>query len=355
MSAPGISLRHLTFLGSNRKPATIAFGLGLNVVYGASDTGKSFIVDAIDFMLGGRGPLRDISQRVGYDRILLAFEISGGEQFTLLRSVDGGHFRLFEGLFSEVAPVGEGKELSDQHSDRNDENLSAFLLAKIDLGKKRIRKNKQNDTLSLSFRNLARLVIINEEEIIQRRSPLADGTYTNDTPNMAVFKLLLTGVDDSALVSSKASTPEEHSREGQIELLDQLITEAKQQIRDLAGPPAQLEEQLGRLDETMAEQGRLLAHSEAEYREIAGRRRDLLKRLEEGNNRLTEISSLLERFALLDEHYKSDIARLKGIEEAGTLSWGVQGISRWTQDEYRNRSNVPVRSQQRLPARANES
>ena len=229
MNALGLSLRHLSFLGPNRNPATIAFGPGLNVVYGASDTGKSFIVDAIDFMLGGRGPLRDISQRVGYDRILLAFVAAGGELFTLLRSVDGGHFRLYEGLSPATAPVGEGQELSDQHSDRNDDNLSAFMLGKIGLTQKRIRKNRQNETLSLCFRNLARLVIINEEEIIQRRSPLADGTYTNDTLNMAVFKLLLTGVDDSALVSSKPSTPEEHSRDVQIELLDQLVAEAKQE------------------------------------------------------------------------------------------------------------------------------
>ena len=50
------------------------FDAGLNVVYGASDTGKSFIVDSIDFMLGGKGPLRHFVEREGYDRILLAIE-----------------------------------------------------------------------------------------------------------------------------------------------------------------------------------------------------------------------------------------------------------------------------------------
>ncbi|MGC1349937.1 MAG: hypothetical protein WA858_09170 [Xanthobacteraceae bacterium] len=32
-------------------------------------TGKSFILEALDFMLGAGADLRDIPERVGYDRI----------------------------------------------------------------------------------------------------------------------------------------------------------------------------------------------------------------------------------------------------------------------------------------------
>src|SRR5262249_54340772 len=59
--------------------------------------------------------------------------------------------------------------------------------------------------------------------------------------------------------------------------------------------------------------------TESGYRELANRRRDLRKRLEEGQDRQTEIGSLIERFELLDRHYMSDLARLRGIEEGGTL------------------------------------
>ncbi|WP_028223506.1 AAA family ATPase [Paraburkholderia oxyphila] len=54
IATPGFRLRFLGFFG----PATVAFGAGLNGIYGASNTGKSFIVEAIDFMLGGKPPLR---------------------------------------------------------------------------------------------------------------------------------------------------------------------------------------------------------------------------------------------------------------------------------------------------------
>jgi hypothetical protein len=229
------------------------------VVFGASDTGKSFIVDTIDFMLGGKGPLRDIPERTGYDQILLAVETLDDKKFTIVRSTEGGAFRVYDGLHSDKFPDGEGTTLAEAHNDKRDDNLSAFLLAKLDLAHKRVRKNKRGDTQSLSFRNIARLLIINEEEIIQQRSPLSDGNYTADTTNTAVFKLLLTGVDDSALTTVQTRSPEEQSRGAQIELLDQLIEGYTRQVKELAGQKDELEEQREKLERSMASQGELLA------------------------------------------------------------------------------------------------
>src|SRR5215471_15407402 len=104
MSTPGLRIRHLAFHGPNRARASVEFGAGLNLIYGASDTGKSFVVEAIDFMLGGKTALRDIPERLGYSVVLLGIETMQGEQFTLWRSADGGHFRLFTGLHLEIPP-----------------------------------------------------------------------------------------------------------------------------------------------------------------------------------------------------------------------------------------------------------
>lgn len=315
----GLRLKSLAFHGPARDAAVIEFGPGLNVIYGASDTGKSFIVNTVDFMLGGKGPLRDIPERVGYDQILLAVETLAGEQFTVARSTEGSAFRLYEGLYSGTLPQHEGRTLAEQHSDKSDDNLSAFLLSKLDLSHKRIRRNKRGDTNSLSFRNIARLLIINEEEIIQQRSPLSDGNYTADTPNTATFKLLLTGVDDSALVSSQPKSPEEQSRTAQLELLDELIDNYRRQVKELAGPHDELEEQLDRLDASMNLQSEQLSVSAGEFRDYTVRRRDIAKRVEDGRSRLGEITTLLDRFILLEAHYRSDIEQLQAIEEAGSL------------------------------------
>ncbi len=313
-----LHIRHLSFLGPNRPAAVVQFEPGFNVVYGASDTGKSFILDAIDYMLGGRGPLREFPEREGYDRVLLGLGSTSGESFTLQRSTGGGGFLKVEGLHDREFPQEGVSELREAHDDRKEDNLSRFLLKTIGLLNRRIRRNKANETNSLSFRNLARLAIVDEEEIIQKRSPLSDGNLVADTPNTATFKLLLTGVDDSALVAHR-SLPQDQSRAGQLELLGQLITDTQAKIRNLSGPPRQLEDQDQRLEESMRNRLQALVAHENEYRDALNSRREARRKLEGANQRLTEVSVLLDRFDLLGRHYQSDVERLEGIREGGTL------------------------------------
>ena len=70
----GMTLTHLTFVGTDVEPATIDFGPKLTVIYGASDTGKSFIVDSIDFAMGS-SKLRSIRESEPYSYVLLGFKI----------------------------------------------------------------------------------------------------------------------------------------------------------------------------------------------------------------------------------------------------------------------------------------
>lgn len=317
---PGFHLRFLGFFGPQKQPATVSFGPGLNVLYGASNAGKSFIVEAIDFMLGGGQPLRDIPERVGYDLVLLGIETFDGQVFTVWRSMEGGGFRLFEGLH-ETPPADDvqHKVLGEHHSDKNGANLSWFLLSLCGLVGKRVRRNARGETNSLSFRNIARLMIVNETEITQRTSPLFDGNPQANTPNLATFRLLLTGTDDSALVANAKREPEELSREAQLQLLDQLLDDFRGQLKELTKTPKELEEQLEKIDASLRQQTAQVNTTESAFQEAAGRRRELRKKLEEGRGRREEVAALLERFTLLDQHYGSDIERLRAIEEGGTL------------------------------------
>ena len=60
-----LKLRGLSFHSPNKIPAYVEFQSGLNVICGASDTGKSFIVESIDFLLGAK-KMKDIPERTGY-------------------------------------------------------------------------------------------------------------------------------------------------------------------------------------------------------------------------------------------------------------------------------------------------
>ena len=168
----GLLLRYLAFFGPDKPSADLSFAPGLNVICGASETGKSFIVEGIDFMLGQEKPVRDIPERDGYDRIRLAIESTGWPPLTLDRSVEGGNFRASEELLPDGSNQSDPKTLRSKHSAARQDTLSYVLLERTGLTSKVLRKNAAGETRSLSFRDMARLCVVTEGEIQGRGSPL---------------------------------------------------------------------------------------------------------------------------------------------------------------------------------------
>ena len=315
-------LRHMVFSGPKGETAGVTFNMGLNVIYGASETGKSFLLEAIDFMLGSSKPLRDIPERIGYDTIFLGMEESNGALFTLERATAGGKFRYHEGLHTARPQNGIAKTLGHKHNPTNSENLSVFLLKKIGLFGNRVCRNARGETNSLSFRNLAHLCLISEVEIQKKESPVETGQYTSRTVERSIFKLLLTGIDDSAVEPEEETPGKQQSRTAKIEIIDDIIADYRDRLAGLIGEDnneGDLFEQLQKLVHTLEQKEGALNQSEEQYRELVSRRNTTRLELERESERRGEISELLSRFRLLERHYQSDLVRLEGIHESGTL------------------------------------
>src|SRR4051794_8874554 len=88
-------LRHLTAVGADVPPASIEFAPRLTVIYGASEAGKSYIIEAIDYLLGASA-LRDLPEARGYSDMLLGIELDDASVVTLARSLRGGRIRVYE-------------------------------------------------------------------------------------------------------------------------------------------------------------------------------------------------------------------------------------------------------------------
>jgi hypothetical protein len=310
----GFQLRRLRITGPDVPGAEIQFGPGLNVVSGASDTGKSYLVETVDFMLGGGTPPRQIPESRGYDTARLSIVAHDGRGFELTRALEGGDFLLAEiGATETVGQV----TLGSRHSAGTEENISTFLLRLVRLNGKRVRKNAQNELQNLSFRNLAHLVLIDEESIIKKGSPIHTGESTQRTVQISIFKLLLTGHDDSALIAAKKPPIAKAELEAQIALLDQLVAEYDRELGESTRDSADLGGQLERLNASIAQSEQALSIERSAFEEQEGRRRAAWQTRDEVLTRQGEIGGLLERFALLDEHYGSDLDRLEAVSEAG--------------------------------------
>ena len=315
----GLQLGGVAFLGPGRESASIAFGPGVNVICGASETGKSFIVEVIDFMLGGRRPLRDIPERARFDRIRMPIVCADWPTLGLERSTEGGNFLVYDEELLEGVPTTQSRTLRQQHSASRKDTLSHVLLERVGLTPKRLRKNRHGETNSLSFRNLARLCVVTEEEIQSRGSPLLSGQFTQPTVEYAVFKLLLTGTDDSSLVSTKEVGPRQQSVEGKLELLDQMIGELEGEIEEEGLDHAELREQLERLEGEIGRQNKALGEVQVRLDDILRRRAEVAGEIRRRRERMAEIDELSSRFELLDRHYRSDLKRLEAIHESGSM------------------------------------
>jgi energy-coupling factor transporter ATP-binding protein EcfA2 len=317
-----LQLRGLSFNSPHKESASLEFQGGLNVICGASDTGKSFIVEAIDFLLGAKGPLRDIPERVGYDRERLALETVNGEIFTLQRSTGGGNFHKFAGNWLVDEPdIESGTILNQKHDHGNLNTLSVYLLSVIGLAEKYVRKNQQGIKNSFSFRDLAKLIIVKESDITKELSPVLSG-QRQDTKDYSVFKLILTGLDDSALVTQaemKAEIVTRQNNNAKVEFIDELIEELRANLNEIGINRTEAEEQLLQLQTQVEVQQEILNRRQRELDDKIERRYEIMQQTERLSDRINEISSLLSRFELLKEHYQIDIERLAAIEESGSF------------------------------------
>ena len=70
--------------------------------------------------------------------MIIIENVSKGDEYTLLRSHEGGAFKLFKGIYDQNMPVGdEGTTLADTHIENNADNLFAWLIEKLDIAQTR--------------------------------------------------------------------------------------------------------------------------------------------------------------------------------------------------------------------------
>jgi hypothetical protein len=312
-----LTLVHLTCVGPDKQPATVDFGPRLTVIYGASESGKSYIVEAIDYMLGAT-KLKEIREADGYTRILLGLRLADGEIVTLSRAPGESKVGVYSGDFRTLPTVAPNTMLSVRHHPKSEDNLSRYLLKILGVDGRHVLKNTRRDLRTLSFRDLAHLCVITDTRMAEPRSPvLASGMRTKETEDKSVFKFVLSGEDEPEGPRG-TSDVEKKVGKGKIELLDQLITDAQSSLT-IPASESELHDQLRRLEETLGSTSAVAGELVTQRSALVERARALQSQTIENRDRAGEVQALLGRFGLLRQQYESDIARLQMVAEAGNL------------------------------------
>ena len=96
MNKYGFFIKRLELSGSAVETKSIQFKKGLNVIFGSSDTGKTFIFECINYMLGSTTLKKSIPESENYNLVVLVIETYNGKEYKLERSLKGGNFNLFD-------------------------------------------------------------------------------------------------------------------------------------------------------------------------------------------------------------------------------------------------------------------
>lgn len=312
-----IQLTHLTFTGIGMSDASIDFSPHVTVIHGPSDTGKSFILDAIDFVLGAK-KLKEIPERDGYNRVLLGLQLPSGDRVTLTRAVNGGGVGLYRSDFRTEPPGLPDLTLAAKHSSTSNSNISRFLLNQVGLDGKSVRKNAQNKTHMLSFRDLTRLCLVGETEMQAEEAPGLSGNPVNRTKEVSVLKLLLTGEDDSDLIAVPSSQEQKRLRGAREEVVERMLAQLETKLDGVADP-GELRLQLGKLNDAIDVHTATVGDLTRQRGQLLAERRRIERNERAQRVEYLDATALQQRFGLLLKQYTSDLSRLDMIAEAGNL------------------------------------
>ncbi|WP_449342206.1 hypothetical protein [Streptomyces aurantiogriseus] len=286
------------------------------VIYGSSNTGKTFIVDSIDYMLGGH-VRPSIPRAAGYSQILLGLLLPDGTPLTLVRKPGGKSIYVHHADLRNLVHATPDAVVSARRI-RSRRDISHFLLSKVGLDDSYIRTNEAGNTELLKLADLTHLAVVTDTRMIDPTPPSqrTRGTAAR-TSARSVMKLLLTGEDEPP-AAKLPNAAQRRIQRSKINLIDSLVLDLYAKLsRDQT--PAELQQQLARLEGTLEDMARSLARESEQQARAVAARAQLAEKVAESENRLGEVLDLLGRFGILRQQYQSDLARLEMVSEAGNL------------------------------------
>lgn len=316
-----LKLTKLILAGENKKDAIINFKGGLNVIAGASDTGKSFAFECIDFALGSSSNPKTVPEMKGYRSVFLEIEDIGQEEiFTLRRNFsedEKNEIFIYYSNYQEK-DAAEVEKLSVTHNAKK--SLSKKLLNCCDCTYKYVMKNTKGDAQAFTFRSFSPLIMINELRITARHSPI----YHTDsrgstfaTPARTAFKTVISGIDYKKEEKKENTEIIKAKLKGKIEQLSQIIDEIRiennELIKDTEDINTEKSIEIIELNKFIKEKSEEIKKYELDYKEIQ-------TEIEIKNTELKHLLNNNNKFVLLKKNYLSDLERLEFIYDAFDLT-----------------------------------
>lgn len=300
----GIRAIRLAVMGPNKPIADIDFSQHSNLVLGPSDTGKSYIVGCLRYALGSKTLPKQIRQASGYDRLSFQFTTTTGEPYTVIRSLAGGRSEFYNGHHDIISDI---KALSGH-------DVNKFILHLLSLGKMQI-VNAEGKKGKITAGDLRHYSLYTESDTLSDGEIL--GEVVHRTRHKSAYYLMMTGVDDSAVVLGTNNDDllrEKGKLMGLDEAIDSLKAELPEEFKEI-----EYRVMVEKIDKQITAYQNLLREHSAELNTLTSKMSSIGRDLLRFDGMRSLSLETMERFRLLDCKYLSDLERLELIRTAASV------------------------------------
>jgi hypothetical protein len=297
--------------GDGKETATIELKKGLNVIAGASNTGKSYVVECLQFIFGASTVPKKIDESKGYTSVEVTFKDDDETCFILSRELRKGA----DITCTEVDKDNLKTILKPNHTGKK--NLSDFILKKSGLENRTLVKGATSlNHITLTLRVLEKIFLVDEARIISSSSPLGVGQYGEKTQELALLRSLITGLDDAEIKDLKTRRKSKTSLTNDISKLEEFLE--KFLAIDSEIDTSELDDALETLEESYEKIEKELKELISSNGRLIGFRNEALKELEELHRKKVDNDALIIRFQQLKDKYLSDKERLEANSESAS-------------------------------------
>ena len=304
-------IEKLVVSGGGHKTTVIDFKPGLNFILGPSNTGKSLIMDCIDYVFGftprKNHPSKIVDNNYGYERIALHLATGKGSVI-LERKIGDSKISV-----SGTAPDVDHGSYSVSHNAKKNINAVYLHLLGIDEPHSVRSAEKGSKTQELTWRSMLHLFFVRQGDVARESSSLLAPGSVGPTASAAVLLYLLTGQDANNLEAVEDPKISEAKKKA-------LIGYIQERINELCARREKLEDMLSStsITDPHASVNRVrkeIAELQAKLDAATKESQQIMSQIYEWNGKLSESRTVGHNFAVLRQQYQSDIRRIGFIVE----------------------------------------
>ena len=313
-----ITLAMLEVTDGSLPPAVLDFHVGLNVVSGKENRGKSYAFSCLDFIFGAKTPPEPNPHSAGYERATLYFATADRKRGVIRRDFEDGATEAlaYHPLDSDVPDDG-WKKLNKGHSSKR-ESLSDYWLNAMGITPTALRGNASGALKALTIRYIAHLVMIDELRIMDKRPPAKSSQVVAWPADIDALAYVMHARTNEPQVPVLETTSPGLSA-GVKEWIASEIARLDEQIKEAAAESNPREDELTLVSRRAEEFAATSDAAARELRQLLGRITDAQTSLTAARSQRAASHEVLERLKLLREYYESDLRRLAAVNETSFL------------------------------------